>query len=149
MRNWEEINMKNWKAILGVTGVFVLGILAGGLLTLGIVHRVVSRGPEGWRQAIVRRLSWELRLNAEQRDQLRVIVADAQQEIKVVQKQVEERGEEVIEKLEKSKGNIEKAVKSVKASSKRDVKTFSGSCAFSPTEKRSIIKKATDFCTLQ
>jgi uncharacterized membrane protein len=90
--------MKHWKIICGITGVFLLGMIAGALLTIGVVRRTVARGPEGWKDAIVRRLSWELKLDREQREQLRVIVADAQQEIRTVQKEVQPQVREVLDK---------------------------------------------------
>ena len=69
--------MTRWKAILGVVAVFLLGALAGGLVTIGVVgHRFRNRS-----DMIVRRLSWRLHLSAAQRDQLRGIVTNAQQQI--------------------------------------------------------------------
>ena len=92
--------MKNWKAILGVTGIFLLGMLAGGLVTMRVVRHTIARGPDGWRQAIVRRLSIELRLDREQRAQLGTIVRDAQEELKGVHAQVQPQVREVLDHAE-------------------------------------------------
>ena len=94
--------MKNWKAIVGVIAVFVLGGLAGSITTIGMVrHRLVhGHGSEMMADLIVRRLSWELRLDRAQRAQLRDIVAEGQQEMKVVRKQIQPQIEEILTRSE-------------------------------------------------
>ena len=49
---------------------------------------------------IVRRLSWELRLDHDQREQLRVIVDQGQQEMKVVRRQIQPQIEDVLGRSE-------------------------------------------------
>jgi len=89
--------MKNWKAIVGVLLVFVLGAAAGAFGTLGVIrYRWMHRGPQAMADLIVRRLSWELRLDAAQRDQLRAIVNDSQQEMRSVRKQFQPQIEEIL-----------------------------------------------------
>jgi len=94
--------MKNWKAIVGVIAVFVLGGLAGSITTIGMVrHRIVhGHGSEMMADLIVRRLSWELRLDRAQRAQLRDIVAEGQQEMKVVRKQIQPQVEDILTRSE-------------------------------------------------
>jgi Spy/CpxP family protein refolding chaperone len=92
--------MKNWKAIVGVLLVFVLGMAAGGLVTLGVIRHRWMRGPQAMADFAVRRLSWELRLDAAQRQQLRAIVADTQQEMKAVGQQVQPQIEQTLGKAE-------------------------------------------------
>jgi uncharacterized protein YneF (UPF0154 family) len=93
--------MKNWKAIIGVLLVFVLGMVAGGLVTLGVIrHQLGTRGPQAMVNFVVRRLSWELRLDAAQREQLRTIVADTQQEIRTARRQVQPQIEQTLAKTE-------------------------------------------------
>jgi hypothetical protein len=88
--------MKSWKSIVGITAVFLLGILAGGLLTAGIIrHRFRHRG-----ETIVRELSWKLRLDETQRDQLRVIVTDAEQQIRVLRRQIQPQVDTVLTQAE-------------------------------------------------
>jgi Spy/CpxP family protein refolding chaperone len=88
--------MKSWKAIVGITAVFLLGVLAGGLLTAGIIrHRFRHRG-----DVIVRRLSSKLDLDETQREQLRVIVTDAEEQIRVLRQQVQPQVETVLTQAE-------------------------------------------------
>ena len=85
--------MKNWKTILGVVAVFVLGMLAGGLVTAKCfqhrIHQILAGDQSVVANVIVRRLSWRLRLDGAQKEQLRAIVGEAQQEMKAVRKQVQ------------------------------------------------------------
>jgi hypothetical protein len=82
--------MKKWKAIISIIIVFLLGSLAGALITHEIYqHRIESfiRG-EPKSELIVRRLSHQLNLDAAQLSQLRVIVEETYAEIKNVRKQI-------------------------------------------------------------
>jgi Spy/CpxP family protein refolding chaperone len=83
--------MKNWKAIVGVIAVFVLGALAGSFMTVGIIRHRFHRGQAGQAMAdhIVRKLSWDLRLDATQREQLRAIVNDGRKEMHALRPQIE------------------------------------------------------------
>lgn len=85
--------MKNWRAIVGVIGVFVLGMAAGGLLMGGVVakrlHRVARGDSLFTAEEITRRLSRSLALDAGQREQVLVIVRDAQAQIKDTRRQCE------------------------------------------------------------
>jgi hypothetical protein len=94
--------MKNWKAILGIVAVFILGGFAGSFTTIAVVrHRLVSgNGSQMMANFIVRRLSWELRLDHDQREQLRVIVSEGQQEMKVVRRQIQPQIEDVLGRSE-------------------------------------------------
>lgn len=88
--------MKSWKAIVGITTVFLLGVLAGGLLTAGIIrHRFRHQG-----DVIVQRLSWKLGLDETQRDELRVIVTDAEEQVRVLRQQVQPQMETVLTQAE-------------------------------------------------
>ncbi len=80
-------DMKKWKIILGITAVFLLGMVAGGLLTIRLERRFALHGPDAWARLVIRRLNWELRLDPSQREQLRDIVTTAQQEMKLVHEQ--------------------------------------------------------------
>jgi|SRR5579862_831754 len=94
--------MKNWKAILGVIAIFILGGLAGSITTIGLVrHRLVSgHGPQMMADLIVRRLSWELRLDRDQRAQLRTIVTEGQEELRAIRKQIQPQVEEQLTRAE-------------------------------------------------
>lgn len=96
--------MKHWKAIIGVILVFALGMIAGGLVTARVMrHRVraaLARGPEGAMDLVVRRMGAELRLDSGQRELLRVIVTDAQQQMKAVRGQAEPQIKEILGRAE-------------------------------------------------
>jgi hypothetical protein len=94
--------MKNWKAVVGIIVVFMLGGLAGSFTTIALVrHRLVTgHGRQMVADFIVRRLSWELRLDHDQREQLRVIVHDGQQEMKVVRQQIQPQVEDILGRSE-------------------------------------------------
>ncbi len=90
--------MKKWKTIVSVIIVFLLGTLAGALITHEIYqHRIESfiRG-EPKRELIVRRLSHELNLDATQSRELSIIVKDTSAEIKDVRKQIRPQIEEIL-----------------------------------------------------
>jgi hypothetical protein len=91
--------MKKWKAIISILIVFLLGSLAGALITHEIYqHRIESfiRG-EPKRELIVRRLSHQLNLDATQLSQLRVIVEETYDGIKNVRKQIKPQIEAILE----------------------------------------------------
>jgi len=85
--------MKNWKAILGVVGIFVLGASAGALVT----HRVYQKRIRAYLRSqaampselIVRQMSSELNLTAEQRAQLLPIINDTRQRFQQIRAQAE------------------------------------------------------------
>jgi len=89
--------MKNWRAILGVVAVFLLGMAAGGLLTAGIIRRQIERGSPAMARLVERRLAWKLRLDAAQREQLRVIIADAQTQMRAVRSQIRPQVETILD----------------------------------------------------
>jgi hypothetical protein len=91
--------MKKWKAIISIIVVFLLGSLAGALVTHEIYqHRIESfiRG-EPKRELIVQRLSHQLNLDTTQLAQLRVIVKETHAGIKDVRKQIRPQIEEILE----------------------------------------------------
>jgi Spy/CpxP family protein refolding chaperone len=77
--------MKNWKAILGVAVVFLLGMTAGAFLTGAAaarrLHRVLHGQPAFTAQQVTRRLTRQLRLDPTQRDQMLTLVQAAQVQI--------------------------------------------------------------------
>jgi hypothetical protein len=94
--------MKNWKAIVGVIAIFILGGLAGSITTIGLVrHRLAhGHGSQMLQDLIVRRLSWDLRLDRDQREQLRVIVAQGHEDMKVIRKQIQPQVEDLLTRSE-------------------------------------------------
>ncbi|MGO9529366.1 MAG: hypothetical protein ACLP0A_17540 [Verrucomicrobiia bacterium] len=77
--------MKNWKAILGVVVVFLLGMTAGGFLTGATAARRLQRVLHGQTaftaEEITRWWSRQLRLDAAQREQVLTLVQAAHVQI--------------------------------------------------------------------
>jgi Spy/CpxP family protein refolding chaperone len=94
--------MKKWKAILGVVAVFLLGMIAGGLLTFGVIRQMfpLAHGPQARVEFIVRKMSRDLRLDAQQRRQLRAIVEEGQQEMKPVRQQMHPQVEAILDRAD-------------------------------------------------
>jgi Spy/CpxP family protein refolding chaperone len=91
--------MKNWKAILGVTVVFLLGAAAGSLGTMLRLRQTVREDPGRWvQQQIYRRLASELNLNQTQREQLRLIMQETQAEIRALRKQMDPQIREILQR---------------------------------------------------
>lgn len=92
--------MKKWKAIVSVILVFLLGSLAGALVTHEIYqHRVegIIRGEaKSVRELIVQRLQHKLDLDPTQVEQLRIIVKETHAEMKNVRKQFRPQIEEIL-----------------------------------------------------
>jgi len=91
--------MKQWKAIVSVMFVFLLGALAGALVTHKIYHQkmenIIKGEPKTMREIIVQRLNHELHLDPAQLEQLRTIIKETRAEMKNVRKQISPRIEEV------------------------------------------------------
>lgn len=92
--------MKKWKIIASIIIVFLLGVLAGALVThKSYQHRVegIMKGEsKTMREVIVRRLNRELHLDANQSEQLHSIVEETHAEIKKVRRQFRPQIEEVL-----------------------------------------------------
>jgi len=87
--------MKPWKTILGICLVFVLGMLAGGLLAARIVdHRIrafMQRGPDAVVELIETRLHRELHLDTTQRTDVDNAIQQARIHLKEVRHEVQPR----------------------------------------------------------
>ena len=84
--------MKNWKAILGVLAVFVLGTLAGALVTHRIYQRRIHtffRGGPAATEMIVRRMNGQLDLTPAQRVQVETIVRNSRQKLRETRQQID------------------------------------------------------------
>jgi Spy/CpxP family protein refolding chaperone len=85
--------MKNWKAILGVLAVFLLGVTAGGLATHGFYQKRIHAYQRGQAtatpEAIARQMGAQLKLTPEQRDQITAIIGDTRQRLQQARAQSE------------------------------------------------------------
>jgi hypothetical protein len=91
--------MKTGKVIVGVIFVFVLGLIAGALVTRQVYrHRIdqfIEGGPQAVAEFIVERLTHELKLDGAQREHLRTIVEKARSEIREVRRQIKPHIDEI------------------------------------------------------
>ena len=92
--------MKKWKAIVSIIIVFLLGALAGALVTHTIYHQrmegIMKGEPRTMRELIVRRLNRELHLDPNQLEQVRAIVEETHAEMKKVRRQFRPQIEEIL-----------------------------------------------------
>jgi len=92
--------MKKWKAIVSIILVFLLGSLAGALVTHKIYqHKMesfIKGDPNAMRELIVQRLNHKLHLDTSQLYQLRAIVKETHDEIRDVRKQFRPQIEEIL-----------------------------------------------------
>lgn len=94
--------MKNWKTIVSVLCVFVLGASAGSLVTHLIytqkMENIIRDEPKTMREIIVQRLNRKLQLDAGQLEQIRAIVKETHSEMKTIRRQIKPDIEGVIER---------------------------------------------------
>jgi hypothetical protein len=83
--------MKNYKALIGVVLVFILGVICGGVVTYVIQHsqmeRFVGGGSEAREELLVKRLSRQLDLDSRQLEQIRPIVHETHLGIRQIRQQ--------------------------------------------------------------
>jgi uncharacterized membrane protein len=84
--------MNKWKIIAGIVLIFLFGALAGGVTThifyRKAIHGVLTGQPDRFLEIIVKRLEKRLDLDGTQREQLRAIVKETQQEILALRKEM-------------------------------------------------------------
>lgn len=128
--------MKNWKAIIGVCLVFVLGGAAGSLITCRIItkriQRITQGGPQAVNQIIVRRLTKRLDLDTSQRDQLMDIVIDTRKQLRALRVQISPQLQEIMTGAEQKvratlKPDQQKKFNEVLENNKEHLARFEGS----------------------
>lgn len=93
--------MKNWKAILGITLVFLLGVAAGSLGTIQVARHKFRDNPGPFiREQIFRRMAAELELDNTQRRQLRQIMIETQTELRDARKQFDPQMREILRRMD-------------------------------------------------
>jgi hypothetical protein len=94
--------MKQWKAIASVLFVFLLGALAGALVTHTIyrqkVENIIKEEPRTMSEVIVQRLNRKLDLDPAQLEQIRAIVRDTHAEMKNVRRQIRPQIDAILER---------------------------------------------------
>jgi len=68
-----------WKVILAMVGIFLAGAVVGGVLTTGVIVKVVKNrlNPENWTENTMAKLDKQLDLSPEQEARIRPIVDEA------------------------------------------------------------------------
>jgi len=96
--------MKNWKAWLCVTLIFiagiVIGVIAGHRMTISTMQKA-ARDPAFLRQMIVKRLSCKLDLSEDQRKSIEGIITDSQVSIRDLRGEVEPRFADILKNAER------------------------------------------------
>ncbi len=92
--------MKKWWSVMSIVFIFLLGALAGALLTHGIYQQRIAgifRGePSSMQEVIVNKFSRDLHLESSQVGQFRAIVKETQEEVRKVRQQVKPQIEEIL-----------------------------------------------------
>src|SRR5664279_782373 len=88
---WWENDMKNFKAVIGIVLIFVLGAASGAIVT-HMIHRnrmesFIKGGPEAREEVIVSRLTRKLDLDAQQQTQVRAIIHENHLAIRQIRKE--------------------------------------------------------------
>ncbi len=92
--------MKKWKTIASIVIVFLLGTLAGALVTHKIyqqrIDNLVKGEPGSMREFILHRMNRELHLDARQQEQLQAILQETHAEMRSLRKQFRPQTEEIL-----------------------------------------------------
>jgi Spy/CpxP family protein refolding chaperone len=93
---------KPWKVILAFTGIFLAGILVGGLVTLRVVRNFSHRLPmsEQFGPQLMRRLTTQLDLTPEQQEKMKPIVSQAAEELRQLRRTTQRTTESVIVRMQ-------------------------------------------------
>jgi len=93
---------KPWKVILAFTGIFLAGVLVGGLVTLRVVRNVAHRLPmsDQFGPQLMRRLVTQLELSPDQEAKLKPIVDQAAEELRQLRHTTQRTTESVIVRMQ-------------------------------------------------
>ncbi|MGC3991424.1 MAG: hypothetical protein QM796_17415 [Chthoniobacteraceae bacterium] len=84
--------MNQWKSILAVCAIFILGLVCGSLLTVRVIdHKlqtVVRSGPEGVRALVLQRLTRQLHLTPDQREKVQAITEKTMAELQASRRKI-------------------------------------------------------------
>lgn len=93
---------KPWKVILAFTGIFLAGILVGGLVTLRWGRNIVQRGPMGDQFAprMLERLTNDLQLTADQQAKIKPIIEERTAELRQLRRTTQKATANVLEHMQ-------------------------------------------------
>ncbi len=88
--------MKRWKAVLGVIFIFILGAIAGGIISSAVIRHCQPWGRPPSREQVVSKLSRRLDLDTGQRAQVEVIVNDAHNQMREMRREDQPKIESIL-----------------------------------------------------
>jgi Spy/CpxP family protein refolding chaperone len=93
---------KPWKVILAFTGIFLAGILVGGLVTLRVGRNFAQRLPmsEQFGPQLLRRLVTQLDLTPEQQEKMKPIVSQAAEELRELRRSTQRTSAAVVVRMQ-------------------------------------------------
>lgn len=94
---------KTWKVILAFAGIFVAGLLVGGLVTLRVVKSLAPPrlgSPEQFSPLLMKRISSKLELTPEQQEKIRPLIARAADELHQMRRTVWTNSQAVMERVD-------------------------------------------------
>jgi len=99
---------KPWKVILAFTGIFLAGILVGGLVTLRVGKNWAQRQPmaEQYGPKLMQRLVTQLDLTPEQQDKIKPIVDQAAEELRQLRRTTQRTTASVLERMQGDIGAV-------------------------------------------
>ena len=78
---------RHWKIILGLTALFIVGVVTGSALTIGIAKRLKERENNEWPQMVYRMYKHRLKLTADQEQKLKPYFSQAGDELRTVRRE--------------------------------------------------------------
>jgi len=99
---------KPWKVILAFTGIFLAGILVGGLVTLRVGKSLAQRLPmaEQYGPKLMQRLVTQLDLTPEQQDKIKPIVDQAAEQLRELRRTTQRTTASVLERMQGDIGAV-------------------------------------------
>ncbi len=98
--------MKKWKVVIGIIAVFILGAVAGGVISHAACWNRPHWGEIHPREQVVRRLSRKLHLDADQKAQVEVIVNDAHNQMREMRRETQP-------KIDSIMGNAQQKIRAI------------------------------------
>ena len=94
---------KPWKVVLAFAGIFLAGIVVGGLVTLRVVKHYAQQrlpAPDQFGPQLMRRFATQLDLTPEQKEKIKPIVMQGADELRQLRRSTEGTTRAVIERMQ-------------------------------------------------
>jgi Spy/CpxP family protein refolding chaperone len=90
---------KTWKVVLAFVGIFVAGLIVGGLLTLGTM-RYLAMANQQFGPQLIKHITEKLDLTAEQKEKITPIIAQGAEELRLMRRTAWTNTQAVIERMD-------------------------------------------------